>query len=198
MNCSVSIHLLKLSSQCHTHPFTVTLPAWLWATCPSSFHSAPPMYSPTAASVIFIKYKVSHAIPMPQTLKMPIALRIRVLSILTALNNLSLICTAAASRSLLRPCGATSGPQNKSLLFFASDPLHAFFRQTGTFSSPATSFPSLLTPPRPLAVSLVVTSYSTSSLTLQNDVDTFPRCHNSSMLITPYCKFPVYFWVFSP
>lgn len=118
------------------------------ATCPSCFHSAPPIHSHAAASIIFIRHKSSHAILMFQTLKAPIALRIRVLAFIT-LYNVGLICTTVPFHSLLQPFGTTSRSQHKSLLCLALDHFHAFPSQTGIFSSLATSFPILLTPTCP-------------------------------------------------
>lgn len=96
------------------------------------------------------------------------------------------------SHALLQPFETISRLQNTSLLFFAFDSLHAFLPQTGTFSSfRLTSY--LLIPICTLALGLVVTFYGISSLTLQNEVDTFPRGHNSFVLIQNialYYNFP--------
>lgn len=102
MNCScLSIHLLKLSSCCHMGAPSQSSCLHGCGSClPLLLSPCSPLHSPIAASIIFIKHKSSHAVPMLQTLKAPVTLRIMVLSILTIPCNSGLLCPTFAPFTL--------------------------------------------------------------------------------------------------
>lgn len=176
---------------CWSCPVTVTLDTpsqylacmAVGASCPSCLRSAPPIHWPTAASIIFIKHKSSHAVPMLPTLNTPIALGIKVPRILTAPYKMWASSVPPPFFSLFSPAiwNYVQVPEQIIALSFLCS-LQGFLPQSGTFSSPLILFPSLLIFTCPLSISLVVTFYRTSSSTPQNEVGTPSWCHSGSVL----------------